>query len=141
MAQFNSDFLYLGKMENASLDRNRLIFRIYRWPLSYFVGLLIGLLVSCGFALFSASLWEKYEKVGVYLLLSGGCLVIAGFFGEGMESFLELPPRGKLEKLIRRLSVLCAGVFIVVAWTFFVTTGKPNGGDADTNKLIPEGVD
>jgi hypothetical protein len=102
------------------------LFRIYEWPLSYFVGLLIGLVVAFASSFWYSGLREMLQPTGRVLFLSGWVLIIGSYFGMGMDQFIKLPPRTGLQKWIARGSLAVGIAFNTIAWTFF--TLSPEAG-------------
>lgn len=90
--------------------------RIYRWPCSLFVGLLIGSLAAGSFLLWDCKLEAYLEPLGMKLFLLGWILIIGSSFGSGREKHLALPAPSVFETRFRRL-VLAAGFILnLVAW-------------------------
>ncbi len=66
---------------------------------------------------------------------------MAGSFGKGMERFLDLPPRGKGENFVRKLSIVIGGTLFVIAWAFFVTSAELEKEQISAGNPIPLRVD
>ena len=107
--------------------------RIYKWPISYFVGLLIGLLVIFGFLLLDTNLLTHLNPTGMYLFLGGWVLMIGASFGEGINKILDIPAPTKLQIWIRRGSIVVGITLSTVAWTFFTAQFEDKGEQASSN--------
>jgi ABC-type uncharacterized transport system permease subunit len=111
-------------MNKTSTNKKRLILRIYDWPLSYFVGLLIGLVVTSLFGIFSSDIRSNFEPIGINLFLLGWILIIASSFGHGIEKIITIDPPTKTQQVIRRGSVIAGIALSAAACTFFMQPDK-----------------
>ena len=118
----------MGRLERSALKlgyekitKKSLLFRIYEWPLSYFVGLSIGTAVVLGFTALESSLNTYLEPTGIFLFLGGWVILIGSGFGTGMDKFIDLPPRTNIQKWVLRISIVLGIALNMVAWIFFTT--------------------
>jgi hypothetical protein len=122
------------KLNELPQTKKPLLFRIYEWPLSYFVGLLIGLVVTFATSFWYSGLREMLQPAGRFLFLSGWVLIIGSYFGTGMDQFIELPPRTGLQKWITRGSVVVGIALNTIAWTFFTLSPETVGDQPGDGK-------
>lgn len=125
-------------MNPAENAKKPWLFRIYEWPLSYFVGLLIGSGVAVGFAAWDSSLRVYLEPTGILLFLSGWAIIIGSGFGNGMDKFIDLPQPTRFQKWILRSSIAIGIALNAIAWTFFTTPTETWGEQGVAVKASPD---
>lgn len=106
-------------MNATEQKRKPLIFRFYEWPLSYFVGLLIGITVAIISSLLISDLSTHLEPTGLFLFFGGWVLLIASGFGQGLEKAFNIAPSTESQRWICRLSVAFGLILNVMAWTLY----------------------
>ena len=114
-------------MNQTTQSRKSIFLRIYEWPISYVVGLLIGLTVTSGFALWDSTLERFLLPAGIYLFLGGWILLIGFAFGNSMDKIIGTQVPTRRERLIRRSSLVLGICLNAVAWTFFAVSPEPKG--------------
>ena len=102
-----------------SQTKKPLILRLYDWPLCYFTGIIIGLVVTILIGFFDQNIGSFLNPVGRLLFLGGWAVVIGGSFGSGMERFIEVAEPTQVQRRIQRFSIILGMAISVTGAVFF----------------------
>ena len=92
---------------------------IFKWPYSYWLGLMIGLGVTCVVWKFDPEAFSFLTLTGTRLFLGGWVLIIAATFADSMRKFFHPQPVNIWHQRILKLSVILGFAGKIIPFMFF----------------------